>query len=93
MLINTAIQGVAQLYGANFKTAAAKPSECAAKGASDEVVLSETAQSFAHLLQKAQQDMDSVRTDKVERLSLAIASGAYEVDADAIAEKMLNGFY
>lgn len=93
MMINN-IQGVAQLYGVNQKKApAANQVGIKEAAASDEVVLSETAQSFAQVLQKAQKNMGEVRQDRVDELTRRIAAGTYQVNAQAIADKLMKVSY
>lgn len=54
----------------------------------DEIVLSSTAQEFAHTLQ-ALRNMPEVRQEKVDELNRRIEAGQYDVGARDIADKML----
>lgn len=87
------IQGVAQLYGVNQKKTVVSARSGVGKTAADEVVLSQTAQSFAQMLQKAQKSMGDVRQDRVEALTRQIADGTYQIDARAIADKLMQYGY
>lgn len=87
------IQSVAQLYGVNQKKTAVSTQSGVGRTATDEVVLSQTAQSFAQMLQKAQKSMGDVRQDRVEALTRQIADGTYQIDARAIADKLMQYGY
>lgn len=61
-------------------------------GASDKFEMS----SFGKVLQVAKQavsDAPDVRTDKVNELKAAIASGTYDLSMDRLAEKLTNKYF
>lgn len=58
----------------------------------DEVVLSQQAQSFHQVLQRAKEQSD-VRMERVSALSQRIEAGDYRLDARDIAEKLLSFRY
>lgn len=55
----------------------------------DEVILSSQAQEVGQLYQ-AIRALPEVREDKVREISEKIAQGTYDVDAQAVAEKMMG---
>lgn len=68
--------------------AAPKPAP-ANSGASDQVVLSQEAQNVSRLQAKINTSPD-VNLEKVAEIRRAIAEGKFEINADRIAENMLN---
>ncbi|MDR3569937.1 MAG: flagellar biosynthesis anti-sigma factor FlgM [Syntrophobacteraceae bacterium] len=56
---------------------------------SDRVQLSQNYQSLANV-QKSLSGSDAIRTDKVQQIQSQLASGTYQVDSGAIAEKMMG---
>ena len=61
----------------------------ASKGASDQVVLSQEAQTLGRLQAKINSSPD-VDLDKVAEIRRAIAEGRFEINPERIAENMLN---
>jgi len=61
----------------------------AAKGASDQVVLSQEAQTLGRLQAKINSSPD-VDLEKVAEIRRAIAEGRFEINPERIAENMLN---
>lgn len=61
----------------------------AGKGASDQVVLSQEAQTLGRLQAKINSSPD-VDLDKVAEIRRAIAEGRFEINPERIAENMLN---
>ena len=61
----------------------------ASKGASDQVVLSQEAQTLGRLQAKINSSPD-VDLEKVAEIRRAIAEGRFEINADRIAENMIN---
>ncbi len=61
----------------------------ASKGASDQVVLSQEAQTLGRLQAKINNSPD-VDLEKVAEIRRAIAEGRFEINPDRIAENMLN---
>ena len=59
------------------------------KGASDQVVLSQEAQTLGRLQAKINSSPD-VDLEKVAEIRRAIAEGRFEINADRIAENMIN---
>ncbi|WP_062060424.1 flagellar biosynthesis anti-sigma factor FlgM [Cellvibrio sp. OA-2007] len=59
------------------------------KGASDQVVLSQEAQTLGRLQAKINSSPD-IDLDKVAEIRRAIAEGRFEINPDRIAENMLN---
>lgn len=87
---NTATSGGTRLNQSQAaSTAATNASDSAVKSSSDSVSLSSKAQALGKLEQAVQQSSD-VDTDKVAMVKQAIAEGRYQVDSDAIAERMLS---
>ena len=56
---------------------------------SDRVQLSQNYQNIANA-QKSISGTEEIRTDKVQQIQSQLTSGAYQVDAGAVAEKMLD---
>lgn len=66
------------------------PAKSSAKAdAKDQVVLSQEAQTLGRLQAKINTSPD-VNLEKVEEIKRAIAEGRFEINADRIAENMLN---
>lgn len=94
MIINNNVQSVLQVYSESTNKVKSTDKTNKPSGSqNDEVVLSNAAQSFGKVLQKVRNDMDNVRTDKIDAISEQINNGTYEINSRAIAEKMLNSFY
>ena len=89
----TPSQGVAKAvkaYGDQTKiNKTSKPEKSISSQQPDEVVLSTQAQEFGQYLQKIKA-MPEVREAVVQELSEKIAAGNYQVDSQAIAEKILG---
>ena len=94
MMINNTIQAVAGAYSttASSTAAKAKAKESTAVSAKDEIVLSNEARSFSATLQQLKGRND-VRQDKVDYYAQQIQSGNYTVEANDIADKMLQMRY
>lgn len=91
MIVNNNVQSILKAYADQplrnstkdkMKVATDEPIQ-------DKVSLSNQAQSFSHILQKAKVDQ-SIRQEKVDQITKDIQSGQYQIDARLIAEKMLN---
>lgn len=75
---------------AEAKSAESKsPPAPASKSAPDQVVLSQEAQTLGRLQSKIESAPD-VNLEKVAEIRRAIAEGRFEINADRIAENMLN---
>lgn len=75
---------------AEVKSAESKsPPAPSSKSAGDQVVLSQEAQTLGRLQSKIDSAPD-VNLDKVAEIRRAIAEGRFEINADRIAENMLN---
>jgi flagellar biosynthesis anti-sigma factor FlgM len=61
----------------------------AGSSTSDRVQLSQNYTNLANV-QKSISGTDNIRTDKVQQIQNQLASGTYQIDAGAIAGKMLN---
>lgn len=84
------VQGIVKVYGEQNKlNKGIKQEKSDSAQSQDEVILSTNAQEFGQYLSSLQ-SMSGVRQDKVKDLSERIQSGTYEVDARAVAEKMLG---
>jgi negative regulator of flagellin synthesis FlgM len=83
------IQQIAKIYGDQVKPAKMNKSESTGKLAPDEVVLSTEAKEFSQMLQKLKA-MPEVRQDKVQAIEGQLASGTYQVDSKAVAQKILQ---
>ncbi len=84
------VQSIVKVYGEQNKlNQGVKQEKSEAAKSQDEVILSANAQEFGQYLSSLQ-SMSGVRQDKVNALSERIQSGTYEVDARAVAEKMLG---
>lgn len=59
-------------------------------GQEDNVAVSNKAQTFQALLQKAK-ELPSIREDRVQALSDQISRGQFEINAQRIANKLLSG--
>lgn len=95
MIINHGVQSVLTAYLDNKPVSALKDKQSSqAKDVpqKDEVVLSTQAQAFSQALQKAK-NMSEVRHGKVDEIAAQIETGRYRIDAEAIAEKLLNYRY
>jgi len=94
MIINNSIQaGVAGVYASQQTSVRKTTGTAAAVSSKDEIVLSSQAQSFSAALQKAKDASTDVRQDKVVFYENQIAAGTYNVDAQALAAKMLQTRY
>lgn len=71
------------------KTTAPTDAVPAGKGASDQVVLSQEAQTLGRLQAKINSSPD-VDLEKVAEIRRAIAEGRFEINSERIAENMLN---
>ena len=71
------------------KTPAPDAAPAASKGTADQVVLSHEAQTLGRLQSKINSAPD-VDLEKVAEIRRAIAEGRFEINADRIAENMLN---
>jgi negative regulator of flagellin synthesis FlgM len=74
---------------AETKAADSKSAPAAAKTASDQVVLSQEAQTLGRLQSKIDSTPD-VNLEKVEVIRRAIAEGRFEINPERIAENMLK---
>lgn len=86
---NSALQSLASLYAnesVRSPRRAQKPESISFK---EEFSMSKEAQSFGTMLQELQ-DMDEVRSDKVEAYAARLASGSFNVSAENIAASMLG---
>lgn len=95
MIVNNHLQSVTKAYAENkpVKNMQRDNKALTSKASQkDEVILSTQAQSFSQLLQKAK-TMPAVREDRVAQVSAELDAGKYQVNAAAIAEKMLNAYY
>lgn len=95
MIVNNNVQSVLKAYTDHKivkNTQKDKPISSGEISKKDEVVLSTQAQSFSQILQKAK-SMPQVRQEKVDVIAAEFAAGQYNVDAKAIAEKMLGSRY
>lgn len=93
MIINNTIQAVTGAYASSTSSnvkAKAKSNETV--NAKDEIVLSSEAQNFSATLQQLKGRND-VRQDKVDYYAQQIQSGNYTVEANDIADKMLQMRY
>ena len=94
MIINNSIQsGVAGVYASQQTSVRKTTGVSQAVSDKDEIVLSSQAQSFSAALQKAKDASTDVRQDKVVFYENQIAAGTYNVDAQALAAKMLQTRY
>lgn len=59
------------------------------KSKEDKINISEEAKTYQFAINKLK-DIPEIRTDKVNSLKKQIQSGTYKVDADKIAEKMID---
>lgn len=95
MVINHGVQSVLAAYLDSKPASAVKDKQASQVKdvpQKDEVVLSTQAQAFSQALQMAK-NMPEVRHDKVGEIAAQIETGRYRVDAEAIAEKLLNYRY
>jgi negative regulator of flagellin synthesis FlgM len=81
-------RGKVSAPAAESKTPAPKPAP-ANSGASDQVVLSQEAQNVSRLQAKINSSPDA-NLEKVAEIRRAIAEGKFEINAERIAENMLN---
>ncbi len=79
---------------AETKTVDAKPAAPASQSASDQVVLSQEAQTLGRLQSKINSAPDA-NLEKVAEIRRAIAEGRFEINPERIAENMLkqNDFF
>jgi negative regulator of flagellin synthesis FlgM len=84
------VQDLLKIYGSQLKTEKVqpKPEVTAPSRASDDVVISGAGKLKQRAINAAKQS-DDVRTDKVEELKQAIATGSYAVSDDEVAESMI----
>ena len=83
------LNGVLSAY-AGRKVAAAESKRAARtkSAGGDQVILSQQARDLSRARKLVAQS-SAVRADKVKRLAAEIAAGTYQVDPEAVAEKML----
>lgn len=91
MIINNNLQAIRSVYAkaALNNTRNTAPADRKLQE-DDELVLSPTAQSFSAQLQALRGQAGEVRMDKVKYFEEKLASGTYEVDAEALAGKLLD---
>lgn len=85
------MQHIARIYGEQAKQLKINKPEQPGKLSPDEVVLSAEAKEFSQLLQAAKA-VPEVRTGMVEELQQKIASGTYQADSKAVAQKILQSW-
>jgi negative regulator of flagellin synthesis FlgM len=83
------VQTILQVYGDNKVGKSSKADQASPAQASDEVILSPSAQEFGAYLQQIK-EMPEARADKVRELSAQIQAGTYQVDGNKVAEKMIG---
>ncbi|RKI30839.1 flagellar biosynthesis anti-sigma factor FlgM [bacterium 1xD8-6] len=84
-----AINHVSQLY----KPANAKKTDRAGEvGKKDAYEISQSAKDY-QVAKKAVAEADDIREDKVAELKEALASGAYNVSSQEIAEKIVSSYF
>lgn len=84
------IHQLSEVYGAtSTRKMAPKESKAAAK---DKLEISDQAKHFQIAL-KAAKDSPNIRKEKVETIKSQIEAGTYKVSAEAVAEKMMAGFF
>lgn len=85
------IQSIANLYMNNIENAPHKTGTPQKKSQmNDEIILSDASQEFSGYLNKLR-EMPEVREDVVEDARNSINDNSYHVDADDIAQKILEG--
>jgi len=89
MIINGNVQAVAGAYSVSSAGGVKRTANVRETSQDDEVLLSQAGQSFSSMLQKLQ-NMDDVRSDKVQDLRGKIADGSYKVTDENIAASLLN---
>lgn len=90
IISNKQVQNVMKVYGEQTKVASsAKSGKTSPTQKQDEVILSSSVQEFGKVFQSIR-EMSGVREDRVKELSAAIDAGTYQVDAKAVAEKMIG---
>lgn len=83
------IQSIMKAYTDQNKVSQSQKAQSASPvSKKDEVILSSQAQEVGQLYQ-AIRALPEVREDRVREISAKIAQGTYDVDAQAVAEKML----
>ncbi|HMM19553.1 MAG TPA: flagellar biosynthesis anti-sigma factor FlgM [Selenomonadales bacterium] len=83
------IQSIMKAYTDQNKVSQSQKTQSASPvSKKDEVILSSQAQEVGQLYQ-AIRALPEVREDRVREISAKIAQGTYDVDAQAVAEKML----
>ena len=88
--LSQGVKSVVKAYGDQNKIGKNdKVEKTVSKQQPDEVVLSSQAQEFGQYLQKIKA-MPEVREEVVKELADKIASGNYQVDSQAVAEKILG---
>lgn len=94
MIVSGTMQSVFKAYAdaVPIKKKIADNPAAAVREEKDEVVLSQQAQSFHQVLQRAKEQSD-VRMERVSALSQRIEAGDYRPDARDIAEKLLSFRY
>ncbi|SHK70550.1 anti-sigma-28 factor, FlgM family [Selenomonas ruminantium] len=89
MIINGNVQAVAGAYSVSSAGGVKRAESVRNVEKSDEVLLSHEGQSFSSMLQKLQ-NMDEVRSEKVQNLEARIADGSYNVPNENIAASLLG---
>lgn len=82
------IPGILKAY--NQKKVQSKPKVYNVQGKKDEMQVSDEAQVMSKIFQRAK-NAPEIREQKVNEIKNAIKQGTYNVTADDVAEKMLNG--
>ncbi|MDN5321679.1 MAG: negative regulator of flagellin synthesis FlgM [Clostridia bacterium] len=82
------IPGILKAY--NQKKVQSKSKVYNVQGKKDEMQVSNEAQVMSKILQRAK-NAPEIREQKVNEIKNAIKQGTYNVTADDVAEKMLNG--
>lgn len=94
MIINNSIPNtVAGVYASRHTLStqqSAQTEKVSAASSKDEIVLSSQAQSFSNTLQKLHDMSGTVRQDKIVQYENQLAAGNYEVDAQDLADKLLQ---
>lgn len=86
---NAAASGSAKSRLATTQKTAVPPSESDSSSAPDSVSLSQKGQTLAKLASELSGDAE-INHDKIAQVRAALANGSYQVDAQAIADSMLE---
>lgn len=89
MIINGNVQAVTGAYSVSSTGSVKRTASVREAGKGDEVLLSREGQSFSSMLQKLQ-NMDEVRSEKVQSLGAKIADGSYNVSNENIVASLLG---